>query len=152
MSNRLEVQKDVKEVMTSTQRERYNVLYQFYNEDAAAIVRKLKRSGQNSFASVYEKAVKINKAKPSVRDYYGRLSDELAARKKVNDDQIIQIVTEVRSEHDLQPFLKRIKTQCLQEFYNLFIFEEVTTDDELEEEPEAAIREYEILYRLFAGN
>lgn len=147
-NNTLEVGNDLTKGFTPIQRERCSMLSSIYGDDSPIIVRNLKRSGQNSWASVYEKAVKVNKAKPSVKDYYGSLSEELTTTKKLTEDKIIRMVTETRAEHDLPPFLKRIKTQCLQEFYNLFIFEEIV--DETDEESENELKEYRILCKLLA--
>ncbi|WP_316814047.1 hypothetical protein [Pedobacter heparinus] len=144
----LEVGIDPTKGFTPTQRERYYVLSCIYGEAAATIIPYIKGRGQNSYASVYEKAVKVNKAKPSLKDYYASLSEEILTYKKVTDDAIIRAVTEARAEHDMPPFLKRIKTQCLQEFYNLFIFEEVV--DETDDEIESELREYKILCKLLA--
>lgn len=147
-NKQLEVGTDPMEGFTSTQRERYSMLSSIYGKNAATAVRHLKRSGPSSYASVYEKAVKVNKAKSPLKEYYTSLSEEFEAHKKLSDDLIIRLVTETREEHDLPPFLKRIKTQCLQEFYNLFIFEEVVneTNDDFTSE----LKEYKPLFRLLA--
>jgi len=115
-------------VFTTLQRERYNAIYHIYGDDAARYIPLLKTRGENSWKKFYEKAIEVNKAKGTLREYYDSLTAEFSGHELLTENKILQIVSEIRADLNMEPVLKQMKTHALNTFYKLFLFEDCYGD------------------------
>lgn len=134
------------EGFTNNQLERFYALSHIYGEDAARLVPMLKARGENSYAKVYDKAVSVNRARGVDADYYSSLSGQFEDYLHLTIELIVSIVSEVRAEHDLPPYVTKIKTKSLNDYFKLFVFEEIF--EETEDGIRGTLIGYRPLFRL----
>lgn len=130
MNNNISVVNDTPVKLTATQLERVYALTHIFKEDASDLVSLLKPRGENSYAKVYDKAVVVNRARGVMGDYYDTLVEEFDKYEILSPETIVSVVSEVRASLDLPPYVKRIKTCSLSDFFKLYLYSEVYEERE----------------------
>jgi hypothetical protein len=140
---------DSVQTISSKQLERIYALSPFFGEDASKVVNLLSYSGRgpNSYAKVYDKTVTVNKARGVLKEYYSALTEDLKRFDILTVEQIVGSVSETRANLDMIPYVSRIKTSSLSDFFKLFIFEEV--HDDAEDGGKGDLVGYRPLFSLF---
>lgn len=134
---------------TDTQLERFYALSSIYGDRAAIVVPLLRLGkGPNSYAKVYDKAVSVNKARGTTKEYFSSLTELLGSSDILTVETIVKAVSETRASLDMVPYVSRIKTASLADFFKLFIFEEIF--EETEDESKGDFIGYRPLFKVLA--
>ncbi|WP_276345625.1 hypothetical protein [Daejeonella sp. JGW-45] len=150
INNKISVISDTSGKLTATQIERVYALSHIFREDASILVPLLKPRGENSYPKVYDKAIVVSKAKGVMGDYYTALVEEFERYDILSVETIVSIVSEVRAGLDLPPYVKRIKSSSLTDFFKLFLYKEVY--EEREDGSVGDLIGYEKVFCLKANN
>ncbi len=114
--------------LSSTQKQRYDVIFPIYGEGASLIVRSLSGKSRKSWSVFLQKMHDVMKAKSSELAYYDGLYEAFELGIEYSPSEVIGIVGEVRRDLDLDPYIEKIKVQCENDFHKLFVCEDVHDD------------------------
>lgn len=120
------------ESLSYLQKQKYDYLQSLINDvgKTLELVTRIEGRGKNSFNKVIEKIDTINNAKQSDQNYHDALYDNFEVGKVVSPSDVISIVGQVRREAGLPPYTSRWKQNCENDFFSLFIVEDIYTSDE----------------------
>lgn len=109
--------------LTYIQKQKYDYLFRIYEDIAKTVllVSLIDGRGKNSWNKVYLKIVELETSKSSVQQYQDALYDNYEIDVLYTSSEIIGIVAEVRRDLGLPPYLTRLKINCENDFFNLFI-------------------------------
>jgi hypothetical protein len=116
------------EDLSYLQKQRYNYLYNVFQDQTAFLVSLIEGRGRNSWAKVNEKITVLDQAKHNEQNYHDALYDNFEIGNVYTSAEITGIVGDVRRDNDLRPYMSRIKINCEADFFNLFIVHDVYHD------------------------
>lgn len=111
--------------LTYAQKNKYNTLHRIFGDETLDLVLKIEGRGENSFIKVLQKISEIEKADKAAQKYHNALYEAFELGELYTPQEIIGIVTEVRRDLDLAPYVSRINKHCEKDFFRLFIVDNV---------------------------
>lgn len=114
--------------LSSTQKQRYDLISKVYGDDAEIIVKNVSGKGQKSWGAFLQKMQSIMKAKAAEMEYYDALYEAIELEQDYTFSDVIGIVGEVRRHLELDPYVEKIKIQCERDFHKIFVVEDVYED------------------------
>ncbi|WP_316832792.1 hypothetical protein [Pedobacter aquatilis] len=120
------------ESLTYMQKQKFDYLVKLINNEQMTLelVKRIEGRGRNSFNKVVEKIDSLNSAKQAEQNYHDALYDSFDVGKEYTYSEVISIVAQVRRDSGLPPYTSRWKQNCENDFFALFIVEDVYTADE----------------------
>jgi hypothetical protein len=115
------------ESLTYAQKQRYHYLFPIYNNEEIVIdlVTKIQGRGRNSWTEINKKIELLNSGSREQQQYHDALYDNFEVDQVYSSAQIIGIVAEVRRDLGLDPYINRLKKFCEEDFFELFIVDDV---------------------------
>lgn len=110
--------------LTYGERQKVDYLCSVYNNDETTLLKLIQcmeYRGRNSWASVNQKLDLILNATREQQRYIDALYDSFEVNKQYTTNDIVQIVGNVRRSIGLPPYMARIRTNCTEDFFNLFL-------------------------------
>ena len=127
---------------TPQQNERYNYFVPFYGVNADEVIENLTGQGENSFSSVQKKLNIILHASYQEKEYYDALYSAFELYKDYTPNEIIQVVSQVRSDLEFAPY-PNVKASSLKDFMCLFMTKKV-----MEKEGSRKVIAYKPVFRI----
>lgn len=127
---------------TPQQKERYNYFLPFYGINADEVVENLTGQGENSFSSIQKKLNVILHAPYREKEYHDALYAAFELWNNYTIDEIIQVVSQVRSELGFDPY-PNVKASSLKDFMGLFMTKKV-----MEKEGSRKLLAYKPVFRI----
>lgn len=113
------------EQLSNQQKQRANYLKSIIGDHGVALVKQLDSRGRNSWPIVYKKVVNIQKASYDDQRYYSAVCDNFDVDNIYTSAEIISIVGQIRQDLGLEPYLVNLKSNCENDFFNLFIVKDI---------------------------
>lgn len=109
--------------LTERQKEKYHYLLPTIGDvdSTAKLVSLIKPRGTNSWPNVLGKIDQLVTASPNEMQYNNALYEQFQINQRYTFNEIIEIVSEVRRELHLAPYLNSLKASCESDFNRLFI-------------------------------
>ena len=110
--------------LNSKQLQWFYSLVSRYGSQAKDIVVSLTDRGKNSYPAFVDKMNKVTKAGHEDENYHNALYEAFELNQMVDPFQIIQKVTDVRNDLELEPYKSKLNIRCEADFLNLFVCRE----------------------------
>lgn len=134
--------------LTAIQQQRYYSLAPIYGDSAIDIVINLTTRGKNSYSDFLDKMHTVIKAKHDANDYYSALYESITLGDTISPGEVIQKVSDVRRELELEPYREKLKIQCEADFFLLFVFEEVHQEETIDGKTKKVLVGYKPLAKV----
>ncbi|HWD90318.1 MAG TPA: hypothetical protein VG367_19455 [Mucilaginibacter sp.] len=80
--------------------------------------------------------------------YHDALYDNFDLRKVYTSNEVIGIVGDVRRDLRMEPYITRLRTNCLSDFYGLFIVQDETEEEIVDGQIKKKVVGYKPVFRL----
>jgi hypothetical protein len=134
------------------QKQRYDYLYNIYQDDTATLVRLIEGRGRNSWVKVNEKITTLDQAKHSDQNYHDALYDNFEVNAVYTSAEIMGIVGDVRRDNELKPYISRLRANCEADFFSLFIVHDAYEDVTLNNVTTSQFIGYKPVFKLKADD
>jgi hypothetical protein len=111
--------------LTPLLKERVNAIHHIYEEASTRIVKEVNGKGLRSWKTFFINALRVYKARGSEADYYSALTHSFELGKVYSIEDISKAVNEERADLELDPYFRRINSQCEEDFLKVFYVEVV---------------------------
>jgi hypothetical protein len=112
-------------VLTAALKERVNAIYHIYGEDSARIVKEVNGKGIRSWKTFFTNALRVYQARGTEADYYSALTHSFEIGQTYEIEEISRGVNEERADLGMDPYFRRINSQCEEDFLKVFYVESV---------------------------
>ena len=120
------------EQLTTIQKQRADYLKPMIGDHAVNVVNCLDSRGRNSWSQVYEKVQEAMRASYEQMHYLTILSENFTLGKTYTSSEIITVVSEVRQDLKMVPYLTNLKSNCERDFFSLFVAKDITLVTEVD--------------------
>ena len=136
--------------LTFGQRQRVNYLSSIFPdvETAIKIVQNLEPRGQNSWLVINQKLSIINNADRFTKSYHDATNQEFEIGQEVTSEEIVSAMGNIRRNLDLPPYTGRLKRQCEEDFFTLFIVHDVIRTTSVGRKSKSDVIAYKVIVRL----
>ncbi|MBB6129873.1 hypothetical protein [Mucilaginibacter lappiensis] len=111
---------------TATQNERFNSIFPIIGASASEVIINLKGRGRSSWKNTLENIHVVNNPLNTVeKNYYKELDQAIDLDEEYTPNLITQIVCEARYATGMPAFQSKIETNCENELFKLFLWEDV---------------------------
>ena len=118
------------DLLSYAQKQRYHYLYPIYNDHSVVInlVLNIQGRGRNGFLNINKKISLVNDSERDVQQYHDAIYDNFEIGEVYSSAEVIGIIADVRRDLGLSPYINRLKKFCEEDFFNLFIVDDVFED------------------------
>ncbi|WP_017257835.1 hypothetical protein [Pedobacter arcticus] len=146
-SQKLEMNIDV---LNYAQKQRYYYLFPIYNDHSVVVnlVLNIQGRGRNSWTNINKKISLLNDSERDIQQYHDAIYDNFEIDEVYSPAETIGIVADVRRDLGLPPYINRLKKFCEEDFFNLFIVDDVFEDIIVGQEVQKKFIGYKPVVRL----
>lgn len=132
----------------SIQKHKYDYLLPLFGDQTIVLVPLIEGRGRNSWAKVNEKINVLEQAKFAEQSYHDALYDNFNIGDLYTSGEIMGTVGDVRRDCGLKPYASRLKINCENDFFGLFIVHEVTEDEVVDGKTKKKLIGYKPVFKL----
>lgn len=132
------------------QKQKYDYLYSFYEDEekVTQLVMMLDGRGKNAFNSIHAKVEALVSATRDEQRYHDALYDNFDLNETYSSGEIINIVANVRRDLKMEPFSSRLKANCENDFFSLFIIKDISSIVDVEGKSKKVFVGYKPVFKL----
>lgn len=111
------------------QKQKYDYLLPIFGEETVKLVPLIEGRGRNSWIKVNEKITAIEQATNAEATYHDALYDNFEVGIEYQISEIPGIVGGVRRDLSMRPYMSRLRANCENDFFSLFIVQDIYEPD-----------------------
>ncbi|MDR3695591.1 hypothetical protein [Mucilaginibacter sp.] len=137
-----------KSSMSATHKHRVSYLVHLFNDSTDELVNLIEGRGRNSWSLVNRKINNLEQASYETQRYYDALYDNFEVGEIYSSSDIIGITGDVRRDLRMDPYISRLRTNCENDFFGLFIVQEVSNEEIIDSVIKKKVVGYKPLFKL----